>query len=79
MTRKLTVKGHVAPGFEAVRAVFEQNFMLRGDIGAGVCARVEGQVVVDLWAGYADREQGLEWQEDTVTTMFSCTWLLWDS
>ena len=51
------VHGTVDPAFEGVREAFAANFD-RGEIGAGLCVHVAGKRVVDLWAGYADRETG---------------------
>lgn len=45
------ISGAVAPGFEPVAAVFEENFASRGDVGAGCCVYVEGRPVVDLTGG----------------------------
>ena len=42
------IGGHVAPGFEEVRAEFQRNFAERGEIGAAVAAYVRGKKVVDL-------------------------------
>jgi hypothetical protein len=44
--------GWVTPGFEdQVRAEFDRNFVLRGEIGAAVAAYRRGEKVVDLWGG----------------------------
>ena len=63
--------GFVAPGFEGVRSEFERNFSERGDVGAAFAAVLDGRVVVDLWGGFADRDVGVEWSEDTLTVVFS--------
>lgn len=65
--------GFVATGFEGVLAAFMRNFESRGEIGAAFAACVGGTPVVDLWAGYADREQGRLWDEDTLVGIFSGT------
>lgn len=41
----------MAPGFEPVRDAFVANFSERGELGGAVCVVVDGEVVVDLWAG----------------------------
>ena len=48
------IGGSVAPGFEGVRAAFEENFAQHGDVGAGCAVYVDGRQVVDLWGGVAD-------------------------
>jgi CubicO group peptidase (beta-lactamase class C family) len=64
-----TALGTVAPGFEPVRDVFEDNFRTRDDVGAAVSAYVDGEKVVDLWGGEA--RPGRPWQEDTLALSFS--------
>jgi CubicO group peptidase (beta-lactamase class C family) len=67
------IHGTVAHGFQGVADAFEANFAEHGDIGAAVCVFHRGQAVVDLWGGWADREQGREWQHDTLQLVFSTT------
>ena len=50
----MTVNGTVKPGFERVRAAFEQNFSSGAEIGAACAAVVDNELVVDLWGGEAD-------------------------
>jgi hypothetical protein len=61
------VHGTVEPGFERVHEVFERSFD-NGDVGAAVCAYVDGRNVVDLWGGWADLDRTREWQRDTIVT-----------
>jgi CubicO group peptidase (beta-lactamase class C family) len=67
------IHGHVANGFEPVRAAFAKNFAERDDIGACVCVYRHGEPVVDLWGGVADRATGAPWARDTIVTVFSMT------
>jgi CubicO group peptidase (beta-lactamase class C family) len=67
------LSGYVAPGFESVRSAFADNFTAHGDVGAACCVYRRGEVVVDLWGGFADREQQREWKEDTLQLVFSAT------
>ena len=57
VTTTLQIQGICDPRFTAVREVFAENFTKHGDVGATVCAYVEGESVVDLWGGYANRCQ----------------------
>lgn len=68
-----TVKGSCDPKFAELQEEFERNFAERGESGASVCLSVNGETMVDLWGGVADRETGEEWQEDTTSIVFSCT------
>ena len=52
---------------------FEKNFRERGEVGASVCLRIDGQPVVDLWGGLARPAEGVPWERDTVSIVFSCT------
>jgi CubicO group peptidase (beta-lactamase class C family) len=61
-----SVAGYVGPGFDAVREAFAANFKRQGDRGAACCVYVDGQPVVDVWAGFADHAGGAAWQEDTI-------------
>lgn len=71
--RPTAVHGFTAPGFEPVRAVFEQNFRDRREVGAACAAYLHGEKVVDLWGGLADRTTGQPWAEDTLVLVFSTT------
>ena len=52
------VMGTVAPGFEAVRALFQQHVSDGIEECAQVCAFVRGEKVVDLWASPPGRGYG---------------------
>jgi CubicO group peptidase (beta-lactamase class C family) len=64
-------EGIVKPGFERVADAFERNFAERGEIGAAFAAYVDGEPVVDLWGGLADRAHGIAWRPDTLVGIFS--------
>jgi len=69
------VQGTVAEGFELVREVFQRNFDECGDIGASFCLRIKGEIVVDLWGGWKDKQSDppIPWGEDTICNVYSCT------
>jgi CubicO group peptidase (beta-lactamase class C family) len=67
------IGGSVALGFERVMDAFAANFAEQGDVGAAVCAYLDGEVVVDLWGGLADPSTGRPWQRDTPVVVFSLT------
>jgi CubicO group peptidase (beta-lactamase class C family) len=67
------IEGSVAPGFERVADAFAANFTEQGDVGAAVCAYLDGRAVVDLWGGYADPVTQRPWQRDTPVVVFSLT------
>jgi CubicO group peptidase (beta-lactamase class C family) len=69
----MTIGGWTAPGFEHVRAKFEQNFDEGLEVGAAFAAYHHGELVVDLWGGVADRKTGRAWARDTIALLFSTT------
>ncbi len=66
-----TVRGRVADGFEAVRDAMVANVADHGEEGAGVCAIVDGSVVVDCWIGHRDARRTTPWTEDTLVDVYS--------
>jgi CubicO group peptidase (beta-lactamase class C family) len=59
--------------FEAVREAFAENFERHGDIGAAVAVTVDGNPIVDLWGGYADKARTRPWSRDTIVNVYSAT------
>lgn len=66
------VEGFVAAGYEAVRDAFAANFEQGLELGASCAASVDGEFVVDIWAGSADTS-GRPWQQGTIVNTFSVT------
>jgi CubicO group peptidase (beta-lactamase class C family) len=71
MTSKVVIDGYVAPGFERVADAFAQNFRHGEELGAGFAAVKDGTIVIDVWAGLADRERNKPWTHDTLQLVFS--------
>jgi CubicO group peptidase (beta-lactamase class C family) len=67
----IPVEGHCDARFGAVRDAFRRNFEVHGEVGATVCVRVGGKVVVDLWGGYQDEGRSQPWREDTLVNAYS--------
>jgi len=67
-------RGHVEEGWGKVADAFRANFEGNpGEVGAACCVYEGGRPVVDLWAGYADRESIRPWNEDTIALVASTT------
>ncbi len=67
------IHGHCDPAFSAVREAFAANFFERGEdgeVGATCHVMMDGQVVVDLYGGYAEPESDRLWERDTI----GCSW-----
>lgn len=67
----LIISGHVAPGFEAVRDAFEENFENDLELGAGFAAYLDGDLIVDLETGFTDRKKTKPWTPDTLVPVYS--------
>ncbi|MDO8378403.1 serine hydrolase domain-containing protein [Phenylobacterium sp.] len=65
--------GTCAPAFFAVREAFEANFAKGEELGARFSLVRKGEVLVDLWAGFADRQRTRAFDDKTLTTIFSST------
>ena len=59
--------------FARVRAEFEQNFANGQELGARFALVEKGELVVDLWAGFADRQRTRPFDDKTLTPVFSTT------
>jgi CubicO group peptidase (beta-lactamase class C family) len=67
-----TVQGSNAPRFERVRRVFEKSFE-GGEVGAALAITVGGELVVDLYGGFADAARTRPWQRSTIVNVYSTT------
>lgn len=71
VTENIDIKGSIAPGFEKVTDAFVANFAGGGELGARFCAIRDGETLVDIWAGFADRGKSVPWSDETLCTLFS--------
>ncbi|BAX93599.1 serine hydrolase domain-containing protein [Mycobacterium shigaense] len=69
----VAIHGSCTPGFAGVRDAFERNFTRGLECGAAVAAWVNGDLVVNLWGGWADEAHTRPWRQDTLTTVLSGT------
>ncbi|WP_088157195.1 serine hydrolase domain-containing protein [Inquilinus limosus] len=67
------VHGFADARFAAAREAFASNFSEDREIGASVCATVDGETVIDLWGGWADAARTQPWQRGTIVNVFSTT------
>jgi CubicO group peptidase (beta-lactamase class C family) len=70
---EIAVQGHCAAGFEPVREAFLQNFRDGLEVGAATSVVIDGEMVVDLWAGYVDAHRLHPWERDTIVQVMSTT------
>jgi len=67
----LIISGFTAPGFEAVQDSFAENFSEGLELGAGFAAYLDGELIIDLEAGYTDRKKETPWTPDTIVPVYS--------
>lgn len=67
------IHGVCEPRFEPVREAFAANFAEGKELGARFAFSVEGEIVVDLWAGWADKKQTVPFDARTLTPVYSTT------
>jgi CubicO group peptidase (beta-lactamase class C family) len=65
------LNGHCDARFTALRDAFADNFSRRNELGAALALVLDGQVVVDLWEGWADVARTRPWERDTLVGVFS--------
>ena len=63
----------MAPGYETVQQMFEENFRSGSEEKSQLCVYVDGEVVVDLWGSTTTAGTGQSFTADTVTNVFSST------
>jgi CubicO group peptidase (beta-lactamase class C family) len=44
-----------------------------GDVGGSAAVFVDGEMVVDVWGGFADADRTIPWQRDTIVNVWSVT------
>jgi CubicO group peptidase (beta-lactamase class C family) len=70
---ELAIHGDCAARFQPLRAAFADQFRRGREIGAALAVVHDGELVVDLWAGWADQARSRPWQRDTIANVYSCT------
>jgi CubicO group peptidase (beta-lactamase class C family) len=66
------VQGHCDARFAKLREQFERSFET-SEVGAAVAVALDGELVVDLWGGWADAERTRPWERDTIVNVYSTT------
>ena len=67
------ITGFTTPGFEPVQEAFEANFSEDQELGAGFAAYLDGDLIVDLKGGFADRKKEHAWTDETIVPVYSTT------
>lgn len=65
--------GHYDSRFEDLVAGLADEVSTGGELGAAIAIDIGGELVVDIWGGYADRAKTREWSQDIIVNVFSST------
>ncbi|HTN40460.1 MAG TPA: serine hydrolase domain-containing protein, partial [Asticcacaulis sp.] len=65
------ISGICPPQFAAVKDVFAANFAEGKERGARFSVVIDGETVLDIWGGNADREGAVPFSDTTLTPVFS--------
>jgi CubicO group peptidase (beta-lactamase class C family) len=71
--RQPVVHGTHDDRFSRLAAALAEELGAGRELGAAIAIDVEGEMVVDIWGGYADGAKTLEWRHDTLVNLFSNT------
>lgn len=67
------ISGFAPPRFAPVKDAFAASLTAGDELGARFTLVEAGEVVLDLWAGWADRKRTLAWDDQTLAPIFSTT------
>jgi len=59
--------------FDPLRELFAAKLESGEDLGTSLAVHIDGEMVVDLWGGWADEARTVPWTENTITCVFSTT------
>lgn len=65
--------GTCSARFDSLRELFAAKLESGEDLGASVAVNIDGEMVVDLWGGWADEARTVPWAENTIANVFSTT------
>lgn len=59
--------------FDSLHELFRARLESDEELGASVALNIDGELLVDLWGGWADEARTVPWGEDTIMSVFSTT------
>src|SRR6266851_7183559 len=65
--------GTCSARFDPLRELFAAKLESGEDLGASLALNIDGEMVVDLWGGWADEARTAPWTENTIANVFSTT------
>ncbi|WP_156254382.1 serine hydrolase domain-containing protein [Sandarakinorhabdus oryzae] len=69
----MSVEGWTHPKFAHVKDALAAAVARGDDIGASFAATLNGEPIIDIWAGWADESQTRPWTQDTIVNVYSTT------
>ncbi|MFX0142318.1 MAG: serine hydrolase domain-containing protein [Candidatus Hodarchaeota archaeon] len=73
MTENIEIHGYCDERFTKVKEAFAKNFKRGREVGASFAATLDGEFVIDIWAGFRDAAKTLPWEKDTIVNVYSTT------
>ncbi|MHA1257855.1 MAG: serine hydrolase domain-containing protein, partial [Promethearchaeota archaeon] len=73
MVETVHINGFCDDRFENVKNAFARNFKSGLEVGASFAATIDGEFVMDIWAGHADANKTRPWERDTIVNVYSTT------
>jgi CubicO group peptidase (beta-lactamase class C family) len=67
------LRGTCSARFDPLRELFKAKLESGEDLGASLAVNIDGELVVDLWGGWADEARTVPWGKNTITNVFSTT------
>jgi len=67
------IYGSYDPRFSSLAEMLSANVDSGADVGASVAVTLDGEMIVDIWAGWTDESKRHPWQADTITNVWSST------
>jgi CubicO group peptidase (beta-lactamase class C family) len=67
------ISGTFDPRFAAMADLLSASIDSGADVGASVAVNLGGEMVVDIWGGWADEAKTTPWEEHTITNVWSTT------
>jgi CubicO group peptidase (beta-lactamase class C family) len=67
----IEIHGHCDEKFQPFLRTFEKGFKDGKELGASFALSIDGELVIDVWAGFSDRAKTRPWQEDTLVFVAS--------
>jgi len=67
------LQGHCDPRFDKVAEALADEILRGEELGASIAVDIDGESVVDIWGGHADRAKTVPWSENTIVNFWSCT------